>query len=298
MLTGRRRLATHTGTLDSGASSNRRTDLILLDLPDSDPHAPHPNGPPQNAGLTHLHQKDETVNRLSDALDNATRRTPPPGIHGSDDDVVAKMEDWERQQKERETREHEERLTRCGFPLRLLGATLDGFTTPTEYHRLALDAAKTFVAGFIHGKPAPARCALFYGPPGTGKTHLACAIMRAVSRNFGVKYTTASDLAREVRSTYHRTAEHTEMDVLNAHVKPSLVTIDEIGVGLGTDHERAMLHDVVAKRYDAKRPTILLSNLNLDAIKDALGTRIVDRIREDDGLVLLLDGESFRGIAR
>lgn len=237
------------------------------------------------------------MNRLSDALDNVTRRLPPPGQHPLDDNA-ARMEEWERQRKEREAHEHEERLVRCGFPLRLLDATLEGFTTPTDDHRLALDAAKAFVTGFVPGKPAPARCALIYGPPGTGKTFLACAIMRAVSRSFGVKYTTASDLAREVRSTYHRTAEHTELDVLNAHVKPSLLAIDEVGVGLGTDHERAMLHDVVAKRYDARRPTIMLSNLTLDAIKDALGSRIVDRIREDDGLVLLLDGDSFRGASR
>jgi DNA replication protein DnaC len=121
--------------------------------------------------------------------------------------------------------------------------------------------------------------------------------MRAVAPRFGIRYTTVSWLARKVRSTYHRRAEETEEDILRDHINVSLLTIDEIGVGLGSDHEKAMVHDVIAGRYDAKKPTILLSNLSLEAVLEAIGDRLVDRLREDAGIVLPCAWPSYRGRA-
>lgn len=233
------------------------------------------------------------VTRLSESIDRITNRIPSPGL--SAEDHTKRAEEWDRQQREREARNFEERLRNSGLPLRMISATLDGFTTPTESHVATLSAVRSLISGFqTPGNPS-ARSAILYGPPGTGKTHLACALMRAVAPRFGIRYTTVSDLSREVRNTYHRSANKTELDVLEAHISPSLLTIDEIGVGMGSNHEQAMLHDVVAKRYDAMRPTILISNLDLAAIKAALGDRLVDRLRDDNGLVLLMAGESFRG---
>jgi DNA replication protein DnaC len=56
-----------------------------------------------------------------------------------------------------------------------------------------------------------------------------------------------------------------------------------------------MMHDVLACRYDRKKPTILVSNLSLEEVKEALGDRIVDRIREDKGTVLECSWQSWRG---
>lgn len=194
-----------------------------------------------------------------------------------------------------EESEFTERLLRSGIPPRLIEASLANFTVDLPAQRDARKLATEYAMAYCRPNKAPARSALFYGPPGTGKTHLAVGIMRTVGNLFGVRYTTVSDLARAVRSTYHRKADQTEQDVLEAHVSPSLLTIDEIGVGLGTDHERAMLHDVVAKRYDNQRPTILISNLSLEAVRSALGERLVDRLREDNGLAISFSWPSFRG---
>lgn len=190
------------------------------------------------------------------------------------------------------------RLGSAGVPMRLRKATLDQYNTSAPEQEAALNKMREYSELFVPRRPSPPASVLMYGSPGTGKTHLACAVMRAICLNFTVKYTTVSDLARCVRSTYHRKAEETEKDVLAAHVRPALLVLDEIGVGLGTSHEHAMLHDVVAGRYDATKPTILISNLKLEDIKTAIGERLVDRMREDSGIILPMVWASHRGIAK
>lgn len=222
----------------------------------------------------------------------------PPQTAAPSYDVRAA--DWAMMEAKCKADELDARLERAGIPRRLIHATFEGFAAPTAAHREALDAAIAYANRFhsAANKIPPPGPALFIGPPGTGKTHLAVAILRAVAPRFGIRYTTVSSLARAVRSTYHRSANETESDILEAHIMPSLLAIDEIGVGLGTDHERAMLHDVVAGRYDRMVPTILLSNLSLASVRDALGERLVDRLREDNGLALTFDWPSFRGAVR
>ena len=41
-------------------------------------------------------------------------------------------------------------------------------------------------------------------------------------------------------------------------------------------------------------PTVLISNLGIDAIKDAVGERIIDRLREDGGDLVAFDWDSHR----
>jgi DNA replication protein DnaC len=223
---------------------------------------------------------------------NYRRPVPPPALQEND-----RINEFLEREEKRKSEELNARLLSCGFPPRLLNATFADYATNDHLQAQALQSCEAFSSAYQKPDPAPARGALFYGAPGTGKTHLACAIMRSVAIQYGVRYTTVSDLARAVRSTYHRKADDTEQDVLTAHISPSLLTIDEIGVGLGTDHERAMLHDVVAKRYDHRKPTILISNLQLDAVRAALGDRLVDRMREDNGMAISFSWPSYRGRA-
>jgi len=44
---------------------------------------------------------------------------------------------------------------------------------------------------------------------------------------------------------------------------------------------KRLLYQVLADRYDQRRPTILTSNLERSTLRAALGFRLLDRIRED-----------------
>lgn len=73
--------------------------------------------------------------------------------------------------------------------------------------------------------------------------------------------------------------------------------LDEVGVQFGSETEKLMLFDVLNERYEERRSTILLSNLDLNGVKGFLGERVFDRIREDGGQYIPFDWESFRGKA-
>lgn len=134
---------------------------------------------------------------------------------------------------------------------------------------------------------------IMYGPPGTGKTHLGVsAVYDRYIRHGGrgqhdkwkrAIFTTQSLISRRVRETYGDDVKETERAVMIDFSSCSLLVVDEIGAGSGSDHEKQMLCDVLCARYNAKKPTIMISNLGIDGLKAALGDRVMDRINEDPG---------------
>lgn len=136
---------------------------------------------------------------------------------------------------------------------------------------------------------------VLYGPPGTGKTHLGVSavydryirhggrdILGGVYPKWAI-FTTQALISRRVRDTYGDDSKETEKKVMADFSTCSLLVVDEIGAGSGSDHEKQMLCDVLCSRYNAKRPTIMISNLGVDGLKAALGDRVIDRINEDPG---------------
>ena len=71
--------------------------------------------------------------------------------------------------------------------------------------------------------------------------------------------------------------------------------VDEIGVQFGSDTEKMFIFEVLDGRYNKMKPTILISNLPISGIKECIGDRCIDRLREDGGKVIVFDFESQRG---
>lgn len=187
-------------------------------------------------------------------------------------------------------------LKEFGVPARSRECSFLGYELRTDDHRKALESAQNMANEICTGSRKDVRPRLFCGLPGTGKTHLACAVVSMVLRAGKVsRYLTASDIARSVRSSYSRGSETTEEIILGKLVSVPLLVIDEIGLGIGTEHEKAMVLDAISKRYEAMVPTILISNLSQQAIFDYLGERIVDRLREDFAQIVEFKWKSERG---
>lgn len=183
-----------------------------------------------------------------------------------------------------------------GFPERLMKVTFDDFACKNTSHESTKAALLAYCAKFRENiLENQSSSFAMYGPPGTGKTFAAVCVAKEYAW-FGryASYTTVSALAREVRSTFRRDAKESEDSILEKYAKASMLVMDEIGAGTGSDHERAMFTDVISERYNAKRPTILISNLNLKDFKEALGERVTDRMSEDGGFILPVLGESRR----
>lgn len=195
-------------------------------------------------------------------------------------------------------------LAACGIPPRFLGADFAGYVVgnaagdeaggAAKARGKVLDVCRAYAARFRE-HAALGRSLIFTGAPGTGKTMLACIIAKAVIEGGGTaKYAAAYRLASEVKDTYGRPGVG-EREVFARYVAPDLLVLDEIGMQYGTDAERLALWEVLNGRYEAVRPSVLISNLTPPEMAAYVGDRVLDRMRENGGAVLAFTWESFRG---
>ena len=134
--------------------------------------------------------------------------------------------------------------------------------------------------------------------PGTGKTHLAVGIaLELMRQGRAAMFCTVMRAVRTVKETWRRDSEQSEAEAIRALVFPDLLILDEVGVQFGSEAEKLILFDVLNERYERCKATILLSNLTATEVKDYLGERVMDRMREDGGKVVVFDWESYRGRA-
>ena len=134
------------------------------------------------------------------------------------------------------------------------------------------------------------------GGPGTGKTHLACAIGNAVMESSlaSVLFVPVSAMLRSIKETYRKASERSEQQAINDFCEPDLLILDEVGVQVGSEHEKLLMFEVLNERYQHMLPTILISNLPPDELEGFLGQRVMDRYREC-GSVIAFNWASHRG---
>lgn len=198
-------------------------------------------------------------------------------------------------------RQMNERLLDAGIPPRFQTCSLDTWAAGSNEEKLrAWHTATRYVDAFDENFGV-GRSVMLLGRVGTGKTHLATGILQQVIRNFGSqgligRYTTAGGIIRSVKDTFGSQAK-TESQVYADLVSPHLLVIDEVGVQHGTDFERTVLFEVINGRYERLRPTIVVSNLGMADLRQCLGDRAVDRLRDKGGLAVIFRWESARGAA-
>ncbi len=200
---------------------------------------------------------------------------------------------------ERERQEEAYRIAEwirdSGIPIRFRECTLASYAVENEAQQRAKSFSMEFAASLAE-KTDEGRSAIFCGTPGTGKTHLACAIARAaIEAKRSAIFTTTGRLVRRIKATWSRDSDESESDAIDAFTRPALLVLDEVGVQFGSETEKMFLFDVLNERYENRRSTIIVSNLDVDGIKGFLGERIFDRMREDGGVYIPFSWESHRG---
>jgi DNA replication protein DnaC len=195
------------------------------------------------------------------------------------------------------------RVKAVQIPPRFADKTLADYTPRCAGEQHALEVANGYVRDFKDNLGA-GRCLLFCGKVGTGKTHLGTSIAKAVAQaGWSSRYTTVTDLIRELRASWNRRPNpwgylpKSEAALLEELTKFSLLVIDEIGLGFGSDAELAQISEVLDLRYRAQRPTLVISNCVPGELKRFLGDRGVDRLRENGGRLIVFDWRSHRGEA-
>lgn len=210
----------------------------------------------------------------------------------ADDEEELRRKAWAEEQAR--IRDIESRRA-AGVPVRFDGKTLDSFLVEHEGHQRALDACRRVVDAVMAKKTAPNL--ILTGKPGTGKTHLACGMTLALYRSRTVRRIDLPDMIRNIRATWQKGSEYTEAEVLDFYGSVDLLILEEVGTGSGSDDERARVFQVINRRYEAMLPTVVVTNLTLRELRDEMGERVLDRLREGDRAVMAFDWESMRAKA-
>lgn len=181
-----------------------------------------------------------------------------------------------------------------GIPLRYQDRSLKNYHAANDGQVRALRFAEAYADEFANGHSG--RCAIFLGKFGTGKNHLACGIALRIMHRYGRSAVISSvqAMARKIREAKSFNSEMNESQTIALYTYPDLLILDEVGVQSGTDSEARALFDVVNDRYEMRRPTIFLSNLDREGVAACIGPRLYDRLKEDGCEVVVFDWDSYR----
>lgn len=185
-------------------------------------------------------------------------------------------------------------LQRAAIPPRFADRRFESFEPHCEGAAHALAAMQGYATGFADTLAA-GRCMLLVGTVGAGKTHLAAATAHCViEKGYSAVFASVIGAVRSVKETYRRDSDRTERDAIDALIEPDLLILDEVGVQFGSDAEKLILFEIINGRYESVKPTILLSNLDIEGLKAFLGERVMDRLREGGGKMIVFDWASYR----
>lgn len=209
---------------------------------------------------------------------------------------ASKTEEEVRQREAEARRRRWERLLGVAcIPKRFQSRSFVGYEADTPEQQYALAYAREYAENFEDAL-STGRCAMFLGSPGTGKTHLAAAIcMHIMRKGRTAYYTTVLDAIQQILDTRRPGATMRWSDAVGLLTEPDLLVLDEVGVQLGSEFEQSVLTNALNRRYAQGKPVLLLSNLHASGVRDYLGARVFDRLREGDGVYVAFDWESYRG---
>lgn len=204
------------------------------------------------------------------------------------------------EQKESELVRIQNRLQVSGISKRHLNKSFSDFLPVSAEQVAVLDRLKNYAESFPEVLEE-GKSLILHGTTGTGKTHLASSIVkRVIEQGYSAKIYKVRRMIKFIKSSWSKTSEYSEDDLINQLVNLDLLVIDEIGVQFDSEAENILLFDVIDGRNENLKPTIIISNLPIDAkedcksIKSVLGDRIIDRLREGGGTQIKFEWQSNR----
>ena len=219
------------------------------------------------------------------------------GCPGCAIDRKAKQDEADALEASRKAQEAEKRTTErrraAGVPVRYDAKTLESYRVTNDGQKKALAACQRLVEAIRENAEAPNL--IMTGKPGTGKSHLSCGIVLDLYKSHRVCRIDLPDLIREIRATWRRDSEESEEKVLDWYGSISLLILEEVGTGAGSDDERARIFQVINRRYEAVLPTVIVTNLEMAELTKEMGERVIDRLREGDRSLVIFDWASERG---
>jgi DNA replication protein DnaC len=124
----------------------------------------------------------------------------------------------------------------------------------------------------------PSDWLLFIGNYGCGKTHLAAAIANeALNRHIRLYFAVVPDLLDYLRSTFDPNSEASYDQRFEMIRNVPLLILDDLGTENAKPWAREKLYQIINHRYNAKLPTVITTNNDLDSLDGRIRSRLYDR---------------------
>jgi len=190
---------------------------------------------------------------------------------------------------EREKKRKESLRANAGISKRNLYKTFDDYICTNEGQTKAKNDCMRYVESFPTDKSL-----IMVGGVGTGKTLLASAMIESLVDKHKCEIVKLIEIVRCLKATWSRDSETSEEKIIDWYTKLDLLIIDEVGSQFGSDTEKLFIFEIIDGRYQNMKPTIIISNLDINGVKDAIGERCVDRLREGGGSMIAFNWNSSR----
>ena len=185
-------------------------------------------------------------------------------------------------------------LSSSGIPERFSGAELTSMTPQSDVERVSLEEIGklcSFSDGFLF------KTLLIAGPPGVGKTHVLCSFVEAAARaEIKAKYWDFPNLCRTIRDRFM----HGPTTIVSEMCKCSVLAVDNVGFGRGSEFERSVINEIVCARYDLGLSSIYstnympYSNSSPTGLGSRVGEHVLSRLLSEG--VYILDGPDRRRV--
>ena len=179
-------------------------------------------------------------------------------------------------------------------PMRFRYKGFHDYTTQCDDQIRIKNIALRYVMGF-KDMLTTGTSLIFRGKPGTGKTLLSLVMYQELAKKgFNVRYESSLDFVGEMliqkfKSDVSYQAQLRAFDFLV--IDEATESINKGGVP--SDIEKQVLFQIINRRYERQRCTIIISNRDHEDISDRLGMPLVDRLLEQ-GMTLSFDWNSYR----
>ena len=191
-------------------------------------------------------------------------------------------------------------IRKSGLRSHWLNKTFENFE-PRAGQETAHKTAKNFADGFYTGEGAHSGGVMLCGATGCGKTHLAAAIANSIiqqtkisekdAENAGasgyysgraicpVRFSSTVELLAQLKAEYASENDNSGC-IMAAYKKSPLIILDDFGAERQTEWATERLFEIIDWRYSDELPIIITTNATPDEIKNKMGARIYDRLRE------------------
>lgn len=123
------------------------------------------------------------------------------------------------------------------------------------------------------------------GGRGSGKTQMAVELIRRnLERRKRSLFVTATSFFMAIKATYKPEAKADEQAVMWRFQQPSLLVIDEIGKRGETEWEHNLLFELLNRRYNDLKDTVLIDNRPKAEFIAAIGESLASRMNEGGGI--------------